>query len=57
MEKNQHLGTSFDTFLKQEGLLEEVTMRALKRVAERQRDVGHGKLARRRTTRVRAHPL
>ena len=38
MKKNPHLGSTFDSFLEQEGLLEEVTSRALKRVIARQLD-------------------
>lgn len=36
MTANPHLGSSFDSFLDQEGILEEVTARALKRVIARQ---------------------
>jgi DNA-binding phage protein len=36
MTTNPHLGSSFDSFLEQEGILEEVTARALKRVIARQ---------------------
>ena len=38
MKKNIHLGSTFDSFLEQEGLLETVTSRALKRVIARQLD-------------------
>ena len=38
MKKNPHLGSSFDSFLEKEGLLHEVTARALKRVIARQLD-------------------
>ena len=57
MEKNRRLGSSFDSFLVQQGLLEEVTARALKRVAARQGDAGESRLARRKATRVHPHPL
>jgi antitoxin HicB len=30
MKKNKHRGTNFDTFLKEEGIFEEVELRALK---------------------------
>jgi antitoxin HicB len=36
MTANPHLGSSFDSFLEQEGILEAVTARALKRVVARQ---------------------
>jgi DNA-binding phage protein len=36
MTTNPHLGSSFDSFLEQEGVLEDVTARALKRVLARQ---------------------
>ena len=38
MTINRHRGSSFDSFLEQEGLLEAVTSRALKRVIARQLD-------------------
>ena len=38
MKTNPHLGSSFDSFLEQEGILEDVTARALKRVIARQLD-------------------
>ena len=38
MKSNPHLGSSFDSFLEQEGILEDVTARALKRVIARQLD-------------------
>ena len=38
MNTNPHIGSSFDSFLEQEGILEEVTARALKRVIARQLD-------------------
>ena len=31
MKKNKHIGSSFDDFLKEEGILEEVETRAIKR--------------------------
>ena len=36
MTLNRHFGSSFDSFLKDEGILETVTARALKRVIARQ---------------------
>src|SRR4051794_17396995 len=36
--KNPHIGSSFDDFLKQEGIYEEVTVAAIKRVIARQLD-------------------
>jgi antitoxin HicB len=36
--KKGHIGSSFDAFLKEEGLYEEVTARAIKRVIARQLD-------------------
>ena len=36
MKKKGHIGSSFDDFLKEEGLYEEVTARAIKRVIARQ---------------------
>ncbi len=38
MKKKPRLGGSFDAFLKEEGLYEEVTARAIKRVIARQLD-------------------
>ena len=38
MVQNPHLGSSFDAFLEQDGILEDVTARALKRVIARQLD-------------------
>ena len=38
MKANPHLGSSFDSFLEQEGILGAVTARALKRVIARQLD-------------------
>ena len=38
MKSNPHIGSSFDSFLEQEGILEDVTARALKRVIARQLD-------------------
>jgi antitoxin HicB len=37
-KKKGRVGASFDDFLKQEGIYEEVTARAIKRVIARQRD-------------------
>jgi hypothetical protein len=37
-KKNPHIGSSFDDFLKEEGIYEEVTARAIKRVIVRQLD-------------------
>ncbi|MEA2882338.1 MAG: hypothetical protein QOH32_1594 [Bradyrhizobium sp.] len=37
-KKNPHIGSSFDDFLKQEGIYEEVTALAIKRVLARQLD-------------------
>ena len=37
-KKNPHIGSSFDDFLKQEGIYEVVTARAIKRVIARQLD-------------------
>lgn len=37
--KNPHQGSSFDAFLKKEGIYEEVTKRALTRVADMQRAI------------------
>src|SRR4051812_14995350 len=37
-KRNAHIGSSFDDFLKQEGIYEEVTARAIKRVIARQLD-------------------
>ena len=39
MKKKGRIGSSFDDFLKQEGIYEEVTARAIKRVIARQLDV------------------
>lgn len=36
MKRKGHVGSSFDDFLKEEGLYEEVTARAIKRVIARQ---------------------
>lgn len=36
MTNNPHLGSSFDSFLEQEGILHQTTARALKRVVARQ---------------------
>ena len=36
MKKKGRIGSSFDEFLKQEGIYEEVTARAIKRVIARQ---------------------
>ena len=36
MKTNPHLGSSFDSFLEQEGILHQTTARALKRVIARQ---------------------
>ena len=38
MKKKRRIGGSFDAFLKEEGLYEEVTARAIKRVIARQLD-------------------
>jgi antitoxin HicB len=38
MKKKSRIGSSFDDFLKEEGLYEEVTARAIKRVIARQLD-------------------
>lgn len=38
MKKKGHVGSSFDAFLKDDGLYEEVTARAIKRVIARQLD-------------------
>ena len=38
MKKKGRLGSSFDSFLKEDGLYEEVTARAIKRVIARQLD-------------------
>jgi DNA-binding phage protein len=38
MNRNPHIGSSFDSFLEEEGILHEVTTRALKRVIARQLD-------------------
>ena len=38
MKKKSHIGSSFDDFLKEEGIYEEVTARAIKRVIARQLD-------------------
>jgi len=38
MRKKGHIGSSFDDFLKEQGLYEEVTARAIKRVIARQLD-------------------
>jgi hypothetical protein len=38
MKKKGRLGSSFDDFLKEEGIYEEVTARAIKRVIARQLD-------------------
>ncbi len=38
MKKKGHVGSSFDDFLKEDGLYEEVTARAIKRVIARQLD-------------------
>jgi antitoxin HicB len=38
MKKKGRIGSSFDEFLKQEGIYEEVTARAIKRVIARQLD-------------------
>ena len=38
MKKKGRIGSSFDDFLKQEGIYEEVTARAIKRVIARQLD-------------------
>lgn len=38
MKKKPHLGSSFDSFLEQEGILHQATARALKRVIARQLD-------------------
>ena len=38
MKKKGHIGSSFDAFLKEEGLYEEVTACAIKRVIARQLD-------------------
>jgi antitoxin HicB len=38
MKKKPHLGSSFDSFLEQEGILHQTTARALKRVIARQLD-------------------
>lgn len=35
-KKNKHIGSSFDSWLREEGIHEEVTAKALKRVAARQ---------------------
>lgn len=34
MKKNKHIGTSFESWLEEEGLLEEVTEAAMKKIAE-----------------------
>ncbi len=36
MKKNKHIGSSFDSWLKEEGIYEEVTANAIKRVITRQ---------------------
>ena len=36
MKPNRHFGSTFDSFLQEEGILEAVTARALKRVIARQ---------------------
>ena len=36
MQKKRHIGSSFDDFLKEEGIYAEVTARAIKRVRARQ---------------------
>ena len=38
MRKKGRIGSSFDDFLKEEGIHEEVTARAIKRLLARQRD-------------------
>jgi antitoxin HicB len=38
MKKKSHIGSSFDKFLQEEGIYEEVTARAIKRVIARQLD-------------------
>ena len=38
MKKNGRIGSSFDDFLKEDGIYEEVTARAIKRVIARQLD-------------------
>jgi antitoxin HicB len=38
MKKKRHIGSSFDKFLQEEGIYEEVTARAIKRVIARQLD-------------------
>ena len=37
-KKNPHIGSSFDDFLKEEGIYEDVTARAIKRLISRQLD-------------------
>jgi DNA-binding Xre family transcriptional regulator len=39
MKKKSRIGSSFDAFLKEQGIYEEVTARAIKRVIARQLDV------------------
>ena len=39
MKKKGRVGSSFDDFLKEEGIYEEVTARAIKRVLARQLDI------------------
>lgn len=55
--KKGHIGSSFDSFLKEEGIFEEATARAIKRVIARQLDtlmheqkITKAALARRRRT-------
>jgi antitoxin HicB len=42
MKKKGRIGSSFDDFLKQEGIYEEMTARAIKRVIADQLDAPHG---------------
>jgi hypothetical protein len=47
MKKKGRIGSSFDDFLKQEGIYEEVAACAIKRVKARQRDASHSQRPRR----------
>jgi DNA-binding Xre family transcriptional regulator len=55
--KNKHIGSSFDDFLKQEGILEEATSHAIKRViawqlaeAMKEKNISKSEMARRMKT-------
>jgi len=50
MKKKGRIGSSFDDFLKQEGIYEEVTARAIERVIARQLDAPAGDDSRSRPT-------